>query len=56
MGQRAPWRETIPLCYEHHRGATGVHGMGTRGFARRYGLTETDLLEHVDRLLSAQRG
>lgn len=23
-----------PLCYEHHRGATGIHGMGTRAFVR----------------------
>lgn len=24
----------VPLCAEHHRGATGIHGMGTRAFVR----------------------
>jgi hypothetical protein len=27
----------IPLCYEHHMGDTGIHGMGTKAFERRYG-------------------
>jgi hypothetical protein len=34
----------IPLCPEHHRGATGVHGLGTKGFVKRYGFTQADLL------------
>ena len=25
-----------PLCEEHHRGATGIHGMGTKAFVRLY--------------------
>ena len=44
MSQRAPHSDAIPLCPEHHLGATGVHGMGSRAFARKYGLTEADLL------------
>lgn len=43
--------ETIGLCPEHHRGKTGVHGLGTKGFVRRYGFTERELLEDVYRLL-----
>jgi hypothetical protein len=34
----------IPLCVEHHRGNTGVHGLGTRGFVKHYGFTQADLL------------
>ena len=34
----------IPLCYEHHMGNSGVHGLGTRGFSATYGFTEADLL------------
>lgn len=41
----------IPLCPEHHRGNTGVHGLGKKGFARHYGLTEEDLLERTLKLL-----
>jgi len=33
------------LCYEHHRGNTGIHGLGTRGFVKYYGITQQELLE-----------
>jgi hypothetical protein len=26
----------VPLCSEHHRGATGLHGMGPKAFLRFY--------------------
>ena len=52
MGQRAPFSHAIPLCPEHHRGATGYHGMGRRAFEARYGLTERDLLSDVRRILA----
>ena len=42
--QRASNWLTVPLCPEHHRGASGLHGLGTRGFAARYRLNELDLL------------
>ena len=29
----------IPLCVEHHRGGSGIHGMGTKAFDLHYGLT-----------------
>lgn len=34
----------IPLCPEHHLGATGLHGLGRKAFERTYKLTELDLL------------
>jgi hypothetical protein len=41
----------IPLCPEHHRGNTGIHGMGRKAFEKKYGLTEEDLLEKTQELL-----
>jgi len=35
----------IPLCPEHHRGNTGIHGLGRKGFEKHYQITEYDLLE-----------
>ena len=43
-GQRADDMLTIPLCAEHHRGPSGTHGLGKRGFYTRYKVTELDLL------------
>lgn len=47
MGQRASDFDVIPLCPEHHRGNTGLHGLGTKGFAKHWGVTEADLLSVV---------
>lgn len=44
MSQRASNYLTVALCPEHHQGKTGLHGLGTREFERRYKLTELDLL------------
>ena len=41
--ERSDWL-TIPLCYEHHQGATGFHGLGEREFNRRYRTNELQLL------------
>jgi hypothetical protein len=35
------------LCYEHHRGNTGIHGMGTNAFERHYNITQKELLQWV---------
>jgi hypothetical protein len=56
MGGKRDNAPVIPLCPEHHRGNTGVHGMGRKAFARHYGLTEEDLLENVNQLLSQNEG
>lgn len=44
MGQRNNNATVIALCPEHHRGATGYHGLGRRAFERMYGVTELELL------------
>jgi len=43
-GQRSADTLVIPLCPYHHRGPAGVHGLGTRGLATRYRVSELDLL------------
>ena len=50
-GARASHRRTVPLCPEHHRGSTGLHGMGRKAFERRYGVTEIELIDEVRELL-----
>ena len=30
----------IPLCFEHHRGNAGIHGLGTKAFDAHYGDAE----------------
>lgn len=52
-GKRAA-APVIGLCPEHHRGNTGIHGMGRRAFERKYSLTEEDLLEQTLQLLDAK--
>ncbi len=42
--QRGSNWTAVPLCPEHHVGQSGLHGLGTRGFAARYKLDELDLL------------
>lgn len=42
----------IPLCLEHHRGATGIHGLGIKRFEREYNVTQEELLEKLNLLLS----
>jgi hypothetical protein len=41
----------IGLCREHHRGNTGLHGLGTKGFQKHYGYDEADLLNDTHKLL-----
>ena len=42
--QRADDMLTIPVCYEHHLGASGIHGLGRKGFYARYKVDELQLL------------
>ncbi|CAA2107674.1 Ref family recombination enhancement nuclease [Variovorax paradoxus] len=49
---KGDWMTLIPLCPEHHRGATGVHGLGTKGFPKHYGFTEQDMLDKALQLLN----
>jgi hypothetical protein len=41
----------LPLCPEHHRGNFGVHGLGTKGFENKWGVTYEELLERVSQKL-----
>lgn len=50
-GRRSSHMEVIPLCPEHHRGKTGLHGLGTKGFPKHWGFDEDDLLADVAGLL-----
>jgi hypothetical protein len=54
MSQRASNFLVVGLCPEHHRGASGLHGLGTRGFHTRYRLDEIDLLAMTIERLSKQ--
>lgn len=49
--QRAPDFLTVPLCPEHHRGPTGIHGLGPRAFERRYRIDELGMLAETIRQL-----
>ena len=44
--ERSDWL-TIPLCPEHHQGATGFHGAGERAFNRTYKTSELVLLGYT---------
>ena len=44
----------IPLCPEHHRGNSGIHGLGRKAFERIYGLTEEDLLSDTEKIICKQ--
>ena len=52
MGGKRDAAPVIPLCPEHHRGNSGVHGMGRKAFAHEYAVTEETLLVMVTELLS----
>lgn len=41
--ERSDWAQ-VPLCHEHHQGATGVHGLRRRAFEARYKLTDVQML------------
>lgn len=45
---------TVALCYEHHQGATGVHGLSRRAFEMRYRLSDIDLVALTLRALDKQ--
>ncbi len=47
---RSDWAIT-KLCYEHHQGATGVHGLHRRGFERLWKANDIDLLAWTNEAL-----
>lgn len=42
----------IPICYEHHRGNTGIHGLGTKAFEKHYGVTQQELLDDTLKMIA----
>ena len=42
----------IPLCPEHHRGNSGIHGLGRRAWERAHQTTEEDLLKLVGEVIA----
>jgi hypothetical protein len=46
----------VGLCVEHHRGATGVHGLHRRAFHARYKLTDVQMLAIARRLYAKEYG
>ena len=50
-GTKRSTSPVVPLCPEHHRGNTGVHGLGHKGFTNKWGVTEEELLERVNQRL-----
>ena len=51
FGAKRSTSPVLPLCPEHHRGNTGVHGLGHKGFEKRYGITEMELWDSASELL-----
>lgn len=50
-GKRAT-SPVIPLCPEHHRGNSGVHGLGAKGFEAKWGTSQEALLAQLNELLN----
>jgi len=42
----------VPLCEEHHQGATGIHGMHRRGFHRFWKTSDIELLAWTNEALA----
>lgn len=42
----------VPLCWDHHQGPEGVHGLHRRVFEMRYKLTDIDMLAMVAKALA----
>lgn len=55
-GRRAPHSEAIPLCFEHHTGRMGIHGLGRKAFERQWGVTEREFTEQTQRLARLPEG
>lgn len=65
LGQRTPCQEAhhvvpgddwsvCPLCYEHHQGATGVHGKHRVGFYRFWKVDDRWLLARTAELFAKE--
>lgn len=46
--ERNDWA-VVPLCHEHHEGATGIHGLRRRGFVKATQISDVTLLAITNR-------
>jgi hypothetical protein len=44
----------VAVCYDHHQGPLGIHGLSRRGFEMRYRLTDIDLVALTIRQLDRE--
>ena len=51
LGGRRDLAPYIGLCPEHHRGNTGIHGLGNKGFVKYYNITQEELIEKTKELI-----
>lgn len=49
---KGDYKTLIPLCTEHHRGKSGIHGLGTKGFDKHYSFTQLELLAETKLLMN----
>jgi hypothetical protein len=42
---KGDFKTLIPLCFNHHRGADGIHHIGTKLWEREFGVTQKQLLD-----------
>lgn len=47
---KGDYKTLIGLCFLHHRGAEGVHTLGTKGFEKYFQITQRQLLDDVLKL------
>ena len=50
-GAKRATSPVLPLCPEHHRGNDGIHGLGVKGFERKWEISCEELLERVNQKL-----
>ena len=50
-GAKRSTSPVLPLCPEHHRGNSGVHGLGAKGFINKWNISFEALLERVNEKL-----
>jgi hypothetical protein len=46
----------VPLCFDHHQGPNGIHGLHRREFHRRYRLSDLQMLAITRRLYMKEYG
>lgn len=50
-GAKRATSPVLPLCPNHHRGNDGIHGLGVKGFERKWEISCEELLERVNQKL-----